>query len=58
MIFELNHSLLTFGTKIGELIGITILLPEDVKEEDLWNKVLMENTIIYSFATIRAMLVS
>ena len=58
MIFELNHSLLTFGAMISDLIDRANVFPEDVKKEDLWNQVLMTNLIIDYFATSRAMFVS
>ena len=58
MIFELNHSLLTFGAMISELIDRAIVFPEDVKKEDVWIQVLMTNPIIDYFATSKAMLVS
>ena len=55
VIFELNDSLLTYSAMIDKFIGRTIVLPEDVVVEDPWNKVLMENAAIDSFATNKAM---
>ena len=57
MVIELNHSLPTSDAMIGELVGGTIVFLEDVKKEDLWDKVLTTNPIIDYFATSRAMFV-
>ena len=48
MIFEFNHSLLAYGAIIGELVNKTVIFPEDMKSDDLWNEVLATNPIIYS----------
>ena len=42
---------------ISELIDRAIVFLEDVKKEDLWDKVLTTNPIIDYFATSRAMFV-
>ena len=58
MIYEFNHSLLTYGDMIGKLVGEALIFPKDMKIEDLWKEVLVTNPIIDSFTTGRVMIVS
>ena len=57
-ILEFNHSKLDSGSFVGKFVSRAIVFLENMKIYHLWNKIELTNSIISSFVTNRAVVIS